>query len=69
VAPLIAARRKAHYRTADVSKETYAAWVNSEEDHRIFTLGTAEPVGVSPPEVVDLRLIKLPLSQNVSAII
>jgi hypothetical protein len=29
-----------------------------EEDHPIFTPGTAEPLGVSPPEAVDLHLIK-----------
>jgi hypothetical protein len=30
-----------------------------EEDHLIFTLGTAEPLGVSPPKAVDLFSIKL----------
>jgi hypothetical protein len=29
-----------------------------KEDHPIFTPGTAEPLGVSPPEAVDLSLIK-----------
>jgi hypothetical protein len=32
------------------------------EDRRKFTQETAEPLGVSPPEAVDLLLIKIPIA-------